>query len=1361
MTISLLLKMLFIALAIVLIALCVDGGNQAVIQVSELTSYGSGNYTCCVYGNCTCNSLDYALANLASNVLINITTDVMLSSIIEASNLYNVTIIGHNYPIITCRIVGALHLNHCHNNIIEGITWNGCGSTMNPALKLSNSYNIIINGSSFQRSKGQALVLSEVSGNVNIAHCSFVYNSQYEVYDAVIHYSSSDAVLPSLTISNSNFSNNRCNRSIVFLESKIFKSDHGHNIIFHNCTFSYNQGTSVYAVNQQINLNGKIMFHNNMAEMGAGIDIRDYSTVKFGKNSVVKFIQNSAANVGGAVLLSNHCSVIFDQNCTAIFSGNNASKGSAIYARAKSNVTFTGTCQVTFISNSATSSGGALVCINDTKITIKDNSNVTFHGNEARQSGGAIHLHDMCSVTFSDSSSSVFSHNIAKINGGVMLCSQPCKIVFEGNSTVSFDHNTADNGGAFYFTNSTLMSRGASKLSFYNNVARQIGGVGYFSLNSKMITEADATVMFESNVAEINAGVLYCTNSHILFKGHSAIKITNNRALLKAGAFLIDSESSASFSQYTNVRFCQNIAFDGGAVLANNRSIITLTDYSVLSFVSNEATQSGGTGYFSFQCDFIMDENAVLIFDNNKAIFGGALLIEKGTKATFRANSTTSFYNNLAIKDGGAVKVLTDSSIILKDDATIKTTENNAQYGGAVFLDPTALMVNICNSNCMTFNSNLVAILGNLVYQDIDESCNSSCVADRMIGIDYEVVSTPLSELKLYKPAICIDDDNDTQCNSYYVQNIMLGSDIVIPACVLDHYNHSIESTQFVVQSKTHSDFSISGPNHILIWCDTFQGISIMSKQSLSKSTNISFTLSLNPVLYSNWKQILISFTIEISPCHPGFWQYPKSERCECYNANDIVFCSGISSTIMRGYWFGSVTGKPTVTFCPINYCNFTCCEASNGYYHLSPVRKDQCRPHRSGTACGSCADGYTLSFDSAECVSAESCTAGQTVLVILLTMTYWALMITLVFGMMHYKVGIGYLYSITYYYSIVIIILNENLQDSKGLHLIVRIMSSFSKLTPQFLGEICLTTGMSGIDQQFIHYIHPAAVVLILAAISLLARNSRRISTIIGKAIIRVICLLLLLSYASVASTSLLLMRSLTFHEIDKVYTYLSPDIEYFHGRHFAYVIVALLCVVTIVISLPLLLTVEPLLNHKINFTRFKPLLDQFQGCYKDKYRCFAGYYMLCRLVIIAIVIIHSSNHFVANYMIIVVCGITDFIHLVVKPYNKEILNKFDGFNLHLLIFIASLPLLDDFNSPLVITIAYILVVLPLINLIVLMLFLHKGNLKKISTCFESKEESQSNNMDVINNNYELPVEEFYRIVDNSTRRNSTVFAM
>ena len=368
--------------------------------------------------------------------------------------------------------------------------------------------------------------------------------------------------------------------------------------------------------------------------------------------------------------------------------------------------------------------------------------------------------------------------------------------------------------------------------------------------------------------------------------------------------------------------------------------------------------------------------------------------------------------------------------------------------------------------------------------------------------------------------------------------------------------------------------------------------------------------------------------------------------------------------------------------------------------------------------------------------------------------------MVILVFAMMYFKVPIGYLYSITYYYSIVDILLSENLQASRGLYLTVSILSSFSKITPQFLGELCFSAEMNGIDQQFIHYIHPTAVILILVIISLSARSSRRISAFISRGIIHVICLLLLLSYTSIASTSLLLMRSLTFHGIDKIYTYLSPDIEYFHDRHLGYGIVALLCTITIVVSLPLLVILEPFLNRKINFAKIKPLLDQFQGCYKDKYRCFAGYYMICRLVIITIVIANSSNEFVANYLLIVACGAITLMHITAKPYNNEIINKFDGMILLLIIFITALPLLDDFGSPLAISIVFVLVLLPLLTFLAITLFLHKDGLKKIAKYFTFKDKASTNgnsdNIDV--HNKEIPMKEFDLIVDDSTRKKATI---
>ena len=1208
--------------------------------------------------------------------------------------------------------------------------------------------------------------------------CEVTFSSNSATQYGAAIYSSDNSHVTFTGNSKTTFSNNIVSSDDIDTQhgGTIFSENNGHIsfeedaiTVFSNNTANFGAAIySLYSSDVTFKERSRIIFNNNVAR-GCGIlTSSKFSNINFNNNTEVIYSNNTiyyvysiadndetsaaaAAAAAAAICTFQGTETIFSGHSVVTFINNTA----GAVAFAESSVTMKDHSIITFKNNFAWfSSGGAFICYNNSNVTVESNSNITFEGNEASQSGGAIYSYNMCKITFKGNSVSTFISNTARNNGGAVHSSQHSEITFKKNSSVTFEYNTADNGGTIYIANSTVTFKETSKALFYNNKARRNGGVGYLILNANMIVEGNVTVRFVNNTAEQNAGVLHITNSDILLKGNSVITSAYNNATLNGGVLYFDDKSSILFSEFIKVTFHHNRALYGGAILANDHCNVILKGNAMISFAGNEATQSGGAGYFNFHSNLILKEDAMVTFNSNRAFRGGAVCVDNRAILTCEGNTTALFDRHMAAVSGGAIAVLKDSNFTLKDCITIMFTNNSAQYGGAIFLDTTAKMVNNSDEECLYFTNNTARISGNTIHQQIVELCNNSCPNSR---ISIELISTPPKQLNFYDPAICIDNNNHTQCNSYYVHNIMLGTEITIPACVIDYYNQSVDSTQFLIHSETHPNYFNSGPKEVLISCDDeLEGINIIGNQTLSKSMNFSINVALNTAINPEWRQVTVNLIIELSPCYPGFWQYPNSMECECYNASDIVFCSGSSSTIKRGYWFGSVTGKPTVTFCPINYCDFTCCEASNGYYHLSPVRDNQCRSHRSGTACGSCTDGYTLSFDSTECVNVDSCTAGQTVLVILLTVTYWIVMVTLVFAMMYYKVPIGYLYSITYYYSIVDIILSQNFYASRGLYLTVRIMSSFSKITPQFLGELCLTTGMSGIDQQFIHYIHPLALIMILVTISLLARTSRRISAIISRGIIHVICLLLLLSYTSIASTSLLLMRSLTFHGIDKIYTYLSPDIEYFHDRHLAYGIVALLCAITIVVGLPLLLILEPFLNHKINFAKIKPLLDQFQGCYKDKYRFLAGYYMICRLVIITIVIANSSNEFVTSYLLIVACGVIALIHTTAKPYNNEIVNKFDGIILQLIIFITALSLFDDFHSPLAISIVFVLVLLPLLTFIAITLFLHKDDLKKIAKYFTLKDKASTNgNGDNVG---DTPMKEFDLIVDDSTRNNVTI---
>ena len=221
-------------------------GNQRVVYISESISNDDNSSEfkdiCRVYGKCSCSSLDHALADLnnTSNVLINITTDVTLSSLIKVLYIENATIIRHNDPTVNCTNPGGIHFGFCHNCIIEGIIWDGCGvdnidNHTEPGLKMSNSSssNVTMKNCSFQYSRGQVVLLSNLSGDVHISHCNFVHNNHYKGHGAAIHYSSNNIIsfyqLTLFTINDCNFTDNKHAKSLVYIENRISK----HNLTIH------------------------------------------------------------------------------------------------------------------------------------------------------------------------------------------------------------------------------------------------------------------------------------------------------------------------------------------------------------------------------------------------------------------------------------------------------------------------------------------------------------------------------------------------------------------------------------------------------------------------------------------------------------------------------------------------------------------------------------------------------------------------------------------------------------------------------------------------------------------------------------------------------------------------------------------------------------------------------------------------------------------------------------------------------------------------------------------------------------------------------------------------------------------------
>jgi len=1456
-------------------------GQQVSSNLSTRES-GENASLCCATASCTCNSLLPTLVSLTDNTVINITTDVVLTSIVPIEGVENITILGYNNPTVYCRGNGALRFTSSNNVTVEGIVWEECGSNNSPTLGFYNSSKLTIRRCTFEHSQYRAIQLFNVFGYVSISTCIFAHNNLHiKVHGSAILYSSLYSQ-SNLTIGNCYFAENGEAKSVIYFYGN--SNEENKAISLQNSIFINNQVLPVFVFNHNLHISGNVSFNNNI---GGGI-MSHNSNITFTGNSAVKF-HNNSANYGGAINSDKSSAIFFTGHCRVNFTANNAGvDGGALYSVDKSVISFEGGSFVTFVKNLA-NWGGAIYSKENSRIFFKGNSKVACDRNGASLSGGAVYTDRNSVISFQEQSVVNFDDNFAEC-GGAIFYFIDCSLLFEGHSKVTFNKNNAlKSGGAIYSDNNYMLSfKEYTEVTFTENIAGQYGGAIINYKHNNVSFEGESIVEFKKNEAKSNGGAIHSSflslvsiteqseviflankaiarggalfvtgNSKLLITNNSRVSFTQNTAI-EGGSMCFQDSSTASFdgnstvsckkntatqngaavysgqhsdllfAGKTTVRFVQNNAtLDGGTIFLVQNCTTTFEEHSTVSFVGNSVTRYGGALYSDDNSEIFFKGSSSVMFHYNSAMSGGAIHSRYSSDVSFKGSSVVRFAHNTALKDGGALHITSDSDVIIEGthslfnnntalnggavfmvqsmvtstEESIVTFSNNTaldsggavylsdhtqsrlcgyattffnnlayKYGGAVYaVIDKSVQLNISDKFFESFLDNSAKVAGNKLYLAITKSCDFNCVSNSVSGISKEVlksetlsngITTTPKKVKYYHPAVCINKNNASgECQTYYLNNIILGQEISVEACVRGYFDRPSRAVQMIVSSGEDDDhkYKINGARDLQVLCgsNAFQGISITGNRDLSVgSFNASITIHFHIDLFSDEVQFSTEFVLEISPCHPGFCYHEESQKCTCYDHNNLILCSSTSSVIKRGYWFGSVNGQPTVAVCPVNYCDFSCCETTDGYYSLSPLRLNQCRSHRSGPACGSCEEGWTLSFDSAECVKTDKCTAGQTALVVTLTVLYWVSVVAAVFVMMYFKISIGYLYAITYYYSILDTLLNQTLYLSQHLLTTFNTVASMFKITPQFLGQFCLLKGMSGIDQHFIHFVHPFAVTLILIIIILQARVSYRFSSFISRGIIHVICLLLLLSYTSVATTSLLLMRTLTFSDVDKIYTYLSPDIEYFHGRHLPYSIVAVLCTLVIVIGLPLLLLVEPFLNQRISFTRIKPLLDQFQGCYKDKYRYFAAYYMICRLVIIIMIITTPSNNVVVQYTLTGTCTAMAAVHLILRPYKLNSLNTFDGLILLLIIWVSIIPLPDSSETDALVGVSLFVVLLPLILFVIMLILTCKNNISKIVTYFKPNHSKGAINTDT-------SVTKFDIIVDDEMRRNATICDM
>jgi len=1212
-------------------------------RIITINSVGVDSDQCCIKGVCQCGSLSHALLNLSDNTIINITSSIVLETITQIGSgmIENITIIG-NHVTISCNGQGAIHCESCTYIAIEGIIWDNCGKYMQSSVEYSGLHftsvsNLFIKDCTFKHSRTGGVALYNASGTVKIVKVSFISNLislqelQSRIYGALLVFYNQQDL--NVTIVGSNYINNGYQKLPQYQRGIV--SIHG---------VAIENGGSNPIENLLIAIENTTFIGNPHA-----IRIRSQASnasLRFSKLKITDSIEQGVY----IYMLGHDLTPSF--HSIDITSSRFTSNVNALILSPEANIK------------------PAMISINN---SIFESNVVTKRWYPAR---GILSIISSAPNVIVNISNCDFLNNL---NGAIGVNMIPPKRISECNYQYVSIINTL-------VRNTTTVD---------DNDATE-GCVSIMITDGSAIVELDNTTFEMNHYLKDDGAVLLISMNHgcgnpllgpynnitlkdCLFVGNNAFDDITTLEVIGNDDYAI---VRRYFTQIINSNFDGNTA--SYSILYINVDVGTgLVNIIASNFINN----IGGALYYysTLQVQF----SGVVQFTNNTAELGAAIHFAAVSGVTVNEDSKIYFTNNSVNLYGGAIYFIVMSGCTyvrsyfntLPNNSDVYFVNNSADIAGSsIYYD--IRIPRFCATLSNTNNNNLLQVASTFNYSQPS-------------GANFPIITSPCT-IKLDAPTV--SNDNDSH---YFIQTKkMLGESITFTASVFDYFNHSAEPVIFHMRCDTCGSDYVLSKDQISVASNSLQEFKVFPKKLLDVTNSTYINITMTSLLSPVYKQLEASLAVELSPCHGGY-QFDGSfvpPQCVCYPHSDIVRCNRDYSEIRTGYWVGNVAHQYTSSLCPNNYCNFEKREETSlGYFTLPNKLDDQCSSHRTGVACGECISGYTLAYDSPNCINNNKCSAGITVLVVLLTIIYWTVIVAVVFLAMYFnnRVLSGYVYGIIYYYSIVDILLDNNLYISEGAFQVIAIISSFAKLNPEMFGQLCFVEGLSGIDQQFIHYSHAVAVSLIILSVVIAARYSLRIARYISRCIIRVISLLMLLSYTSLASTSLQLLRPLTFNDVDEVRTILSPEIKYFTGRHLIYAIVALLCEV-LVIGLPLLLLFEPLIRKKITLTRIKPLLDQFQGCFKDKHHWFAAYYLICRQVIILIVYVGNSNYYNMLFYLQTACIIIAMIHFWFQPYKNDLLNALDGIVLLMLVLVVNLNTFTFFSSATA-EIAIILVLLPL----------------------------------------------------------------
>ena len=860
-----------------------------------------------------------------------------------------------------------------------------------------------------------------------------------------------------------------------------------------------------------------------------------------------------------------------------------------------------------------------------------------FRDAEALDGGGMLvgYLNDITSFRTKliiEISNSTLSHNIAKSSGGGLyfmsklasfMVPKPQKDNCLSLINCNFSSNRAKCGAGVHILISLhwqfLLYPGINfnilQSTFLQNTATRIGGGIYIHLST---VKAPKTII---------GGFIVISCISCLF--------LNNKAVVGCAAY-VEGCGRIDHGPDNSVDFC-------------------LQAYRIfVEFYSTVISKNDVHRNFGYATLYIQNiERFELRSSNITENFGTAIHI---TGSELFIYDAVNVIGNHGYNGGGLYSECHPQSFVyLKPQSQLYLANNTASYhGGAIFVNDCKNTYPDCfiqiedlykSSNTIgnvkiVLENNTAEVAGNSIYGGSLEACHlhyhNSNVSRILSNLKINSAffqfifkinkgTHSMSEVTSDPFQICFCDINKLECVTETHVEVYRGQAFHIPAVGVGQFNNASPAIVRTIIPSDHTGElgekqTIQELGRV---CGLLSYIVRSSENATQLQISVEGAYSYNIINIHRLALIYVTFL----KCPPGLELSSDFSVCDCepYLKNYGIMCETGTWIFHRpaSMWIGYYREKQVVIHpnCPFYYCKS---EDAN----LSLDNQDgQCAFNHSGVLCGACQQGLSLALGTSQCLKCSN--------VYLLLLIPFALAgVVLVFLLLkcNLTVSAGSINGLIFYANIIQV--NQATffpHRAQGVSFCTKVLSVFIAWLNLDLGiQTCFFAGMTAYSKTWLQFLFPVYVWIMVGIMIYGSRYSPTIFRLIGSNAVPVLATLFLLSYAKLLRTVITAVYSTTLTGRDSSTSsvwLVDGNVPFFRGTHIALLLMALVIIIVYIVPFTLFVLLAPCLqansNHRIlqKITmKLKPLLDAYQGPYKDRFRYWTGLMLLLRTILFAV---------------------------------------------------------------------------------------------------------------------------------------------